>query len=271
MYGCTEMEHTFRIKTLYTAFDEWIESGYFFVGERHNFWELVVAAEGQVGITAGEDAWVLEAGQAVLHPPMEFHRIWYPGSPGRIIVFSFGAEGMPPEAAGSYRASELQKPQWLLEELRRCFLLEGISVTGLRKEEIDAQLLLKRWEVFLLELMRQKASLHREVKSRTAKNYATIVRVLENNVHRSLSVEEIAELCSMSPVSVKQTFSRYSGMGIMNYYNRLKIQTALPMLQSGTSVQETASVLGFSSQNYFCTVFRRIMGMSPTQYKKSQA
>ncbi len=270
MYGSVDMEHTFRIKTLYTAFDEEIESEYFFVGERHNFWELVVILSGQVGITAGEDAWVLEPGQAVLHGPMEFHRVWYSGSPGKILVFSFGAEGISPEAAGRYRVPELQKPLALLEELRRCFRLEGISVKGLLCQELDAQLMLKRWEVFLMELMVQKPSQRQAPKSRPAKNYATIVRVLESNVHRSLSVEEIAALCSMSPISVKQTFSRYAGMGIMNYFNRLKIQAAAPMLQKGASVQETAAALGFSSQNYFCTVFRRIMGMSPTQYKKHQ-
>lgn len=267
MYGCTDMGSSFRIKTLYTVFDERIESDYFFVGERHNFWELVIAAEGEIGVTAGEDAWVLRRGQAVLHPPMEFHRIWYAGSPGRIIVFSFGAEGLLPEAGGSFAVADPERPESLLRRMRECFHVEGISIVGLRQQEVGAQILLKQWELFLLELISQKKQMRHGEKSRPAKNYAAIVKVLESNVHRNLSVAQIAQLCSMSQISAKQTFSRYAGMGIMNYFNRLKIEAAINMLRGGSSVQETAAALGFSSQNYFSTVFKRITGKPPTAYK----
>jgi len=270
MYSWTDMGHSFRITGLYTAFDEWIESDYFFAGERHNFWELVYVAQGQVGITAGEDARVLKAGEGVLHSPMEFHRVWYAGTPGQIMVLSFRAEGMPAGAAGGFRIQETERLPGLLEQVRQAFVLDGITVAGLGDSDVEAQLVLKAWELLLLELLRQKTPAQREQKSRPARNYAAIVRVLEENLHRNLSVEQIAGLCSMSPVSVKQTFSRYAGMGVMNYFNRRKIQAAASMLREGASVQETASALGFSSQNYFCTVFKRVMGISPTQYKRGE-
>lgn len=267
MYGYTDMTDVFRIKTLYTAFTERIDSDFFFVGERHNFWELVIAAEGEIGITAGENAWVLRKGQAVLHPPMEFHRIWYSGVPGRIIVFSFGADGFPMEAGGSFAVEDLEQAETLLQQLHACFQLEGISIVGMRQPESNAHILLKLWELFLLGLINQKKQLNHEAKSRTAKNYAAIMKVLEGHVHENLSVEQIAKLCSMSQISVKQTFSKYAGMGIMSYFNHLKIEAAIRMLRSGSSVQETATALGFSSQNYFSTVFKRIMGKPPTAYK----
>lgn len=267
VYSCMDMENAFRIRALYTVFDEWIEDGYFFAGERHNFWELVIAAEGEVGITAGENAWVVKQGQAVLHPPMEFHRIWYAGTPGRIIVFSFGAEGLSQEAGGSFAVAELAHPEQLLQQMRQCFRIDGITIVGLLQQEISAQMLLKCWELFLLELINSQKQLRHEARSRTAKNYAAIVKVLENHVYENLSTAQIAQLCSMSQISVKQTFSRYAGMGIMNYFNRLKIEVAINMLQSGSSVQETAAVLGFSTQNYFSTVFKRITGRTPTSYK----
>ena len=62
MYIGTEIGNAFSIQALYTAFDEWIQSEYFFVGERHDFWELVLVTEGEVGVTAGENAWVLKRG-----------------------------------------------------------------------------------------------------------------------------------------------------------------------------------------------------------------
>ena len=267
MYGYTDMTHVFRIKTLYTAFSEIIDSDYFFVGERHNFWELVIAAEGNVGVTAGENAWILREGQAVLHPPMEYHRIWYSGDPGRIIVFSFGADGLPIETGGSFAVADLERAETLLQQLYACFQTDGISVVGIQQPEINAYIFLKQWELFLLSLIDQRKQLLHEEKTRTAKNYAAIVKVLEEHVHESLSIEQIASLCNMSQICLKQTFSRYAGMGVINYFNRLKIEVAVNMIRSGSSVQETAAALGFSSQNYFSTVFKRITGQSPTAYK----
>ena len=266
MYGYTDMSEGFRIKALYTAFDEEIGSDYFFAGERHNFWELVIALEGEIGITAGEDAWVMGAGQAVLHPPMEFHRIWYTGIPGKILVFSFGAEGLALDAGGSFDSADLIQGESLLRQMRACFAMDGIKVMGVR-QEIPAQILIKRWELYLLILTARKKQQRRETRSRPARNYAAIVKVLEDHVRENLSVAQIADLCSMSQASVKQTFSRYAGMGIINYFNRLKAEAAIGMLRGGSSVQETAAALGFSSQNYFSTVFKRIMGMPPTAYK----
>jgi len=266
MHQGLDMAHCFRINRLHTAFDEPIESDFFFVGERHNFWELVFVVSGQVGITAGEDARTLEAGQAALHSPMEFHRVWYAGIPGRILVFSFSADGLPLRGAGRFLSSDPEQPRRLLEQTRKAFIMEGIFIKSIERE-LEAQLVLKSWEVFLLELLQQVAPVPQSPRTQPAKNYATIVQVLERNVGRNLSVDDIAALCSMSTVSVKQTFSRYAGMGVMNYFNRLKVQAACSMLREGTSVQETAAALGFSSQNYFSTVFKRIQGESPTGYR----
>ena len=168
--------------------------------------------------------------------------------------------------AGEYTIEEAVPLETLLEKTLQGFRMEGIFLKGVIRE-LDALRIVKEWELFLLELLAQKGPVPKQPRTRPEKNYETIVRVLENNVSQNLTIQEIARLCSMSPVSVKQTFARYAGLGLMNYYNRLKIQAAAVMLREGASVQETAAALGFSSQNYFSTVFKRIQGLSPTAYK----
>ena len=56
-------------------------------------------------------------------------------------------------------------------------------------------------------------------------------------------------------------------MGVMSYFTRLKIRAAVALLEQGVSVREASDALGFVSQNYFCTVFTRIMGKSPKNFK----
>lgn len=267
MYKGVAVKNIFSVTSLYTVFDERIDETYFYAGERHDFWELVVVAEGEIGITAGENAWIAKCGQAVIHPPMEFHRLWYAEKPCRIIIFSFGAEFLPAEAKGCYDVADLSLPEDLLRQARRCFRMEGICVGNFSSQDMTTQILLKRWELFLLELISKINRSKQESRSRTAINYAVILQVLEKNVHKNLSIAQIADLCGMSEISAKQTFSRYAGMGIMNYFSRLKIERAVEMLRNGSTVQDISEALGFSSPNYFSTVFKRIKGKPPTAYK----
>ena len=72
----------------------------------------------------------------------------------------------------------------------------------------------------------------------------------------------------MSVSNLKKVFFRYSGLGVSRYFTELKVRHAVMMLNDGKSVKETSYALGFGDQNYFSTVFKRIMGKSPMQYKK---
>jgi AraC-like DNA-binding protein len=134
--------------------------------------------------------------------------------------------------------------------------------------EAKAAIAIKRLELYLLELMSTAAQGVRiGGSSQSAQNYATVVRYLEENLYRPLTVAEIAKACNMGEVNLKKTFSRYAGLGVISYFNRLKIHAAVEMLERGATVRECAESLGFLNQNYFSTVFARIMGKPPKSYK----
>ena len=71
----------------------------------------------------------------------------------------------------------------------------------------------------------------------------------------------------MSQSNLKKTFRKYSGVGIIKYFNELKIEKAQKLLNSGYSVKETAATLGYNDQNYFSVVFKRVKGYSPIKLK----
>jgi transcriptional regulator GlxA family with amidase domain len=130
------------------------------------------------------------------------------------------------------------------------------------------QTAVKKLEIFILEMISQKLIDDLPVKTKGAENYANAVRIMENNIDKNLSVSDIADMCKMSEIGLKKTFAKYSGMGVMAYFNRMKIAEATDMIKSGMSVRETALTLGFINQNYFSTVFKRIDGKAPSSYRK---
>ena len=259
----------FRIQSIYTAFERFYDYNYQFRGERHNFWELVIVMDGQIGVTANTEVFTLSKGQAILHEPMEFHRLWnVENQCTTIIVFSFKAESVPNYHSKTFEIQDINAAKNVLRRIQSAFCFENRNLIGIKDGSITkSQIALKYLETFVLELFNQQMEVRIPTSSRSMKNYTTIVNILESNVDQNLDIAEIARLCNMSEINLKQTFSKYAGMGVKNYFNRLKVNAAIPMIQNGATVQEVSDSLGFSSPNYFSTVFKRITGHVPSYYR----
>ena len=248
------------ILSFHFSLDRIFGDQYEFSGETHPFYELVYVLSGSVGITAGERVYGLDAGQCLIHPPDEFHRIWSEkGTEPHVLNLSFHASAMP-DSAGRILAPDLR--------LQEQFLEISMEVRdGLRRS--DTELLNEqrlRLELWLLRVMRN-ASEAGITESSGALRYAEIVSVLREHINEQLSAGEIAVLCRMSLSNLKKIFTKYAGMGVSRYFTEMKMRRAAELLRTGSRVGEVANELGFADQNYFSTVFRRIMGVPPGQYR----
>ena len=249
-----------HITALYTFFRNQQTADFVFRGESHDFYELVCINEGRAGITADHRVFELEAGQAFLHPPMQFHAIYGLNEPFTYTIITVSGTDIPKTHDRVCRPSEPAAMEHLYQLGKQRFLTAPYWI----KEATDPLPFVKELERFLLLLHPEEK---RRTQSQSALNYATIIRTLQQNIRRRLTVRELAELCSMSEINLQKTFSRYAGVGIMDYFNRIKMQEAIRLLQAGLSVKETALQLGYTDQNYFSTAFKRIIGKTPTHYK----
>lgn len=271
MYGKAEIGGNFEITELYTAFRRDYKTGYYFSGEFHDFWEIVIVLSGEIGITAGSRVMRLSRGQCVLHCPSEFHRIWNDNSlHPQIIIFSFSCRNMPEMQSRFFSVSDelLAEAEAALDEINASFERSGISVVGIKNtDSIDYLAAAKKLELFILHVLSGNSSDIKTAASQTAKNYSAIIRAIEENLDKNIGIAELAEICRMSEVNLKKTFARYGGGGVKAYYNRMRMNKAVALIRSGKSVSETAEILGFSNQNYFSASFKRIVGCSPSDFK----
>ncbi len=263
-----DTKDTFCVHAIITAFQQHLDRNFSFNGESHDFWELVLVTEGKIGVTAGQNIYSLKQGDAILHEPMEFHRLWSEDEKSAgILVFTFRGPNLPIQETHLFQNVDIAVATDVLLSLRQTHETHANRLIAVRESyRTKAQIALKRLELFVLELLSQASEVPIHL-SPSAKNYANIVSVLENNLDKNLSVAEIASLCGMSEVNVKQTFSRYAGIGVIQYFNRLKITAAISLLKDGHSVQEVSNRFGFANQNYFSTVCKRITGNAPSYYK----
>ena len=82
-------------------------------------------------------------------------------------------------------------------------------------------------------------------------------------------VREVAQACHIDPSYLSRLFRRYEGMPPREFLLRLKLGRATELLLSTDyAVQHIARELHFSDQFIFSRAFKRVLGMSPKQYRQ---
>lgn len=245
-------------------------SDFYFSGERHDFWECVFVVEGKVGIAEDEKIYELSKNDIIFHKPMEFHRIWSSsGTCPKLIISSFTADGFGLDSLSEGVFSLDKTAALLLFEASEIAIKSIINQPDWKNDYISQQLFANKLESMMLYILSGiKASLN-ENNSTTANNYKKIITIMNNNLDKPLTINELSRLTNLSPSNLKKCFRKYSGMGVIRYFNRLKIMKADHLIREGFSMNEISDMLGFSSQNYFSTAFKREHGVSPLEYKKT--
>ena len=127
---------------------------------------------------------------------------------------------------------------------------------------------INHYEVFRLSLIQKHDPLTEKalVEDEVSILYRKTVAELNRNVEGWITTEELAKILCCSSSQLKRTFAKYSNIGIHKYHLKLKTAAAGRMLRQGISPSQIATKLGFASQNYFSTVFKRETGVSPSMY-----
>jgi len=84
-----------------------------------------------------------------------------------------------------------------------------------------------------------------------------------------LTVAELSELAGLRPASFARLMRRIYGMGPMEFIVHNRVRFAAQRLHAGAEcLSEVALGCGFYDQAQFCRQFRRVMGLSPSQYRE---
>lgn len=102
-----------------------------------------------------------------------------------------------------------------------------------------------------------------------AKEIDRVLDYIHQNIQRNLDMEEIAEIMNLSVSRFKAVFTEAVGIPPREYIVRKKLQCCEQELaERGKNITEIAYEYGFSSSQYFSTVFKRYYNVSPSVYQK---
>ncbi|MBQ7957641.1 MAG: AraC family transcriptional regulator [Clostridia bacterium] len=94
------------------------------------------------------------------------------------------------------------------------------------------------------------------------------IKYINENISQKISVSAIAEYCGISADYLSQIFKKEMGENLSSYILRQKLEKAKILLLKGINQKEICNEIGFSSQTYFITAFKRFYNMTPSDYVK---
>lgn len=284
-----EFYDSFKAQNLTTLFYMEISKDFSYGGESHNFWEMVYIDKGEMICTAGKKQFILKSGELTFHKPEEYHNLSGNGrtdSNISVLTFDCFGEEMDYFEGKIFRLNAEEKT------LLSMLFSEGIAslekenksdplVQSMRVRE-DAQfgysqMIKNLLEIFLIKLRRNTDIFSKESRRQFTVDgvniparIKAIVDYLGEQVYGKLTVSALSLKFGISESLLKKEFSRYYNGGIINYYNRRKVEEAKVLIRKGEySFSEIADKLGFDNPQYFSRFFKNLTNMTPTEYKNS--
>ena len=84
-----------------------------------------------------------------------------------------------------------------------------------------------------------------------------------------LDVDSISRGVAMSTARSESKFKLETGLTLIDYLNKYRIQQAMEMLENGdVKIYEISEKVGFASSQYFSKVFKKYTALTPIEYRK---
>ncbi len=115
---------------------------------------------------------------------------------------------------------------------------------------------------------RHSVDAEREEPSQLSPCVQQCIRTIHESLDAPPTVSEMAQAAYMSETAFRKRFKTEVGCSPLDYTTRRRVREAKKLLaRGGRSITEVAYELGFSSSQYFATVFKRVTGVSPSKLR----
>ncbi|WP_255301576.1 response regulator transcription factor [Bacillus sp. AFS040349] len=108
-------------------------------------------------------------------------------------------------------------------------------------------------------------------KTQSGSNIQLILDYIEEHYAEPLSLTDVANTFHFNPSYLSSYFTTHNKEGFNEHLNKIRIEEAVKLLlNTSTPISEISGLVGYSDHSYFCKVFKKQKGLSPSQYRRNQ-
>ena len=227
---------------------------------------------------------MLNQGSIIFHKPNEWHNIHSDSeSATNVAVISFECNSSAMDffknkilSAGQEQKIIISK---IISEYTSAFstpLDNPYTNRLVRKAEqqIGSEQLLRQYLAeFLISLLRQNSPMQGRSQlsiNRESSLLNMLVNYMLDHITESITISDLVRYSGTNKTTISAVFRNNFNMSVMEYFISLKIDLAKKYLREDNyNITQISDILGYSGIHYFSRQFKKVTGMSPSEYSSS--
>lgn len=138
--------------------------------------------------------------------------------------------------------------------------------------EIDGSVYEEDYRQSFLNITGQLKEVYEQHHPQTDERIKKMLDYIDRNYKEDLKLEDLATEFNFNYHYLSAYFNRQMREGFSGYLNRVRTDKACCLLkEKEMTIAQISSEVGYSDHSYFCRVFKKIMGTSPSEWRREQA
>ena len=227
-------------------------------------WLLLLVCDGISECVRNGETYLVEAGSIMIFAPHEPQQYGYIGECTAMWIHFSGTA--------------------VSEIISSCGLVAGYNRLCAAKNVIEAFLeMIRRFHtpgreihanaelLKLLYALSDCRESHTNSASTNNSGILSVITYINTNYNKNITLDGLAKISGYSKSRFSHLFSEITGTTPVKYQNQIRLRTAVQMLtDTENTISDIAYACGFSDALYFSRIFKRIYGVSATEYRKNK-
>ncbi len=145
-----------------------------------------------------------------------------------------------------------------------------VEISSHQSDKYSKQLINSLLEGMLIEMIRKtNTKLAVSTLKKTTKECTYIETYINQHFKEKIDLATLSKVSYLNKYYLVHAFKKYKGISPIHLLNKRRIQEAqLLLINTNHTINDIASIIGFSSSNYFTYVFKHEIGCAPNEYRK---
>lgn len=96
-----------------------------------------------------------------------------------------------------------------------------------------------------------------------------IIQYIHDHYDEQLTLADVSKLFNFNYSYLSAYFSSHNEEGFNEFLNKIRIKKACDFLKQDIPISDISSMVGYSDHSYFCKVFKKFTGLTPSSFRKS--